>query len=123
RVLRWPGGLLRGGRGRLWVTSAAIAASLSGCGGGSEPAPPPDGHEGAAPTNRVEINAAVRQNLGITFARVERRNVARTLRVPGRFELLPTAAREYRSPVSGRVEVLVSQYEDVEEGTPLYRID
>lgn len=77
----------------------------------------------AAPTNRVDINAAVRQNLGITFAKAEYRNVARTLRVPGRFELLPTARREYRAAASGTVELFVQQYQAVEAGTPLYRLD
>lgn len=77
----------------------------------------------SAPTNRVDIPPSVRQNLGITFARVERRAVARTLRVPGQFELLPTARREYRTPLGGRVELLVAQYERVEAGTPLYRVD
>jgi len=76
-----------------------------------------------APTNRIDIPDAVRRNLGMTFAKVEPRNVARTMRVPGRFELLPTAEREYRAPVGGRVELLVSQYQRVEQGTPLFRID
>jgi len=77
----------------------------------------------AAPTNRVDINASARQNLGITFAKVESRNVARTLRVPGRFELLPTARREYRAAASGTVELLVQQYQAITAGTPLYRLD
>ncbi len=76
-----------------------------------------------APTNRVDIPAAVRQNLGITFAKVESRKVSQTLRVPGRFELLPTARREYRAPLGGRIELLVGQYQPVEAGTPLYRIE
>jgi multidrug resistance efflux pump len=76
-----------------------------------------------APTNRIDINASVRQNLGITFAKVENRNVARTLRVPGRFELLPTSQREYRAAASGTVELLVQQYQSVAAGTPLYRLD
>ncbi|MGE3108158.1 MAG: efflux RND transporter periplasmic adaptor subunit [Phycisphaerales bacterium] len=76
-----------------------------------------------APTNRVDINPAVRQNLGITFAKVERRNVAATLRIPGRFELTPTARREYRVPAHGRIELLVEQYQTVDAGTPLYRLD
>lgn len=76
-----------------------------------------------APSNRVDIPSSVRQNLGITFAKVEPRNVAQTLRVPGRFELLPTARREYRTPLPGRVELLVTQYQRVEAGTPLYRVD
>ena len=77
----------------------------------------------APPTNRVDIPAAVRSNLGITFATVERRRVQETLRVPGRFEYLPTAIREYRTMLPGRVELLVEQFEPVEAGTPLYRID
>jgi multidrug resistance efflux pump len=77
----------------------------------------------AAPTNRVDIPPAVRQNLGVTFAKVEARDVARTLRVPGQFELLPTARREYRAPVPGRVDLLVKQYDRVEAGTELYRVD
>lgn len=119
--------------------SMPLALTLTGCekkdaahgsddghGHGSEGAKAGGGasKEGeAAPTNRVDIPASVRQNLGITFAKVESRNVAQTLRVPGRFELLPTARREYRTPLSGRVEILVSQYQTVEPGTPLYRVD
>lgn len=90
----------------------------------------PEDHDGHAhaedhapvPTNRVEIPDAVRRNLGITFARVEPRNVERVLRVPGRFELLPTARREYRAPLDGTVELLVQPQQSVEAGTPLYRL-
>ena len=73
--------------------------------------------------NRVAIPAAVRSNLGISFVQVERRRVERTLRVPGRFEYLPTARREYRTAIPGRVELLVEQYERVDAGQPLYRLD
>jgi hypothetical protein len=79
------------------------------------------GAESTGPTNRVEIPAVVRSNLGITFAPVERRHVSSTLRVPGRFELLPTARREYRMTMPGHVELLVDQYEQVEAGQPLFR--
>lgn len=81
------------------------------------------GEAAAAVTNRVDIGPAVRQNLGITFAKVESRKVSRTLRVPGRFELMPTARREYRAVAAGRVELLVEQYAVVAAGTPLYRLD
>lgn len=86
-------------------------------------------HEGEASppsntvTNRVDVSPSVRQNLGIKFAKVEQRDVAQTLRVPGKFEYLPTARREYRAALGGRVEVLVEQYQRVEAGTPLYRIE
>ncbi len=80
-------------------------------------------HEASAPTHRIDIPPVVRTNLGITFARVEARAVARTIRVPGRFELLPQARREYRTMLSGRVELHVSQYDRVEPGTLLYTLD
>lgn len=115
----------------LLATALTIVAVLSGCERKVEKHADVDGHDhgggsssaAAAPTNRVDIPVAVRQNLGITFAKVETRNVARTLRVPGRFELLPTARREYRTPLAGRVDVLVIQFQVVEVGTPLYRVD
>lgn len=79
--------------------------------------------EHAVITNRIEIPEAVRQNLGITFAKVEYRAVSRTLRVPGTFESLPSARREYRTPLAGRVEILVDQYQAVTTGTLLYLLD
>ena len=76
-----------------------------------------------APTSRIDIPAAVRQNLAITFAKVESRAVAETLRVPGQFELLPTARREYRAPLGGRVELRAAQYAMLSRGDVLYEID
>lgn len=76
----------------------------------------------AAPTNRVDVPSTVRQNLGITFAKVEQRSVAQSIRLPGHFELIPEATREYHAMVDGRVDLLVSQYEEVQSGTPLYRM-
>jgi FtsZ-binding cell division protein ZapB len=112
-----------------FVLAVGLAAVLVGCDRKADTHGADDGHDhgaetsASAPTNRVAIPASVRMNLGITFARVESRNVARTLRVPGRFELLPTARREYRVPFAGRVELLVQQYQSVQPGTPLYRVD
>jgi len=74
-------------------------------------------------SDRVAIPASVRTNLGISFVEVERRQIEQTLRVPGQFEYLPTARREYRTMLPGRVELLVQQFDVVEEGTPLYRVD
>jgi hypothetical protein len=105
------------------VLIVSISIALSACKGGDEP----DGKiaapaQGAAPTNRVDIPPAVRQNLGITFAKVEKRRIGQTVRVPGSFELLPQARQEYRATLPGRVEYLVQQYQPVEAGTPLYRM-
>jgi hypothetical protein len=64
----------------------------------------------------------VRRNLGITFARVELRPVAQTLRAPGQFELQPEARREYRTMLDGRVELLVRQFEAIQPALPLFRL-
>lgn len=101
-----------------------ILALLAGC--QRDTAKPPAAAPGAAsaptPSNRVAVPETVRRNLGISFAQVELRAVAHTIRVPGQFELLPEARREYRTMLAGRVELLVSQFEAVEPGRPLYRL-
>ncbi len=99
--------------------SKSDAPQVGGAGAGANGS----GSSAAPPTNRVDIPAAVQRSLGITFARVEPRPVAKTLRVAGRFELLPTARREYRAPMKGRVDLLVKQYDTVAAGTPLFRVE
>lgn len=82
-----------------------------------------EGHDHGGQRNAMAVPESVRRNLGITFAKVEYRAVARTIRVPGRFELLPKARREYRTMLGGRVELHVSQYDRVEPCTLLYTLD
>lgn len=93
----------------------------------SETAPPTGAHQDDHDHNDhagniVDVPESVRRNLGITFAKVESRTVADSLRVPGRFELQPQARREYRTMLAGRVELLVKQFDPVSTGTPLYRL-
>ena len=107
------------------ISLMLIATLLVSC-GKSEPAADDHAHEHSEesmPTNRVAIPSTVRSNLGITFATVERRHIESTLRAPGRFEYLPTALREYRTPVPGRVEILVDQFDVIKDGDLLYRMD
>jgi len=78
---------------------------------------------GELPAGVIAIPASVRDHLGITFVPAERRAVRDTLRMPGSFESTPAARAQYRSAAAGRVEVLVSQYERVEPGRPLYRLE
>lgn len=104
--------------------SAAALAALAACAPAPGEAAGADPHEeaqAAVPSDRVDIPATVRRNLGITFAQVEVRRVAQTLRVPGAFELQPLARHEYRMALPGRVEMLVDQYDSVEPGRPLFR--
>lgn len=113
----------------LTLAAVVLASLHGGCrrenpdgaavGGASSAAVEP----AAAPTNRVEIPGSVRANLGITFAKVQRREVVDVMRVPGRFELQPGARRRYAAPLDGRVELLVGQYQRVEPGRPLFLLD
>ena len=76
-----------------------------------------------APTNRIAVPAAVRQNLDITCAKVERRPVQKTIRLPGQFELRPEARREFHAMAPGRVELHVTQFQSVEPDTLLATLD
>ena len=110
----------------LGCSATAAGCSDSDAAGPGGPGAAQAGHaEPRAPgvTNRIDVPAAVRENLGITFAKVERRPVAATLRAPGRFELLPSARRDYRSPLPGRINLAVKQFQPVKQGDLLMRID
>lgn len=81
----------------LLIAQFLLAIILGGGAGCRRDQPPGRGTRAhaaeAAPSNRVDIPESVRRNLGITFAQVESRPVAQTIRVPGQFELLPEARR------------------------------
>ena len=111
-------------RGLLSGLAAALPllSGVQACTRSPEPPPADAGEAAMAPTNRIDIPEPVRRNLGIEFARVEPRQVERTMRLPGRFELLPTARREHRAPIEGQIDLLVDQYQAVDAGTPLYRV-
>jgi multidrug efflux pump subunit AcrA (membrane-fusion protein) len=80
-----------------------------------------DGDHAHEVPGEIELPEAVRRNLGIRFARAERRVVEGLLRIPGAFELEPLARREYRMALPGRVELLVDQYDTVAPGDILFR--
>ena len=98
-----------------------LLAALAACGDTPVTDTPQD--EAPAPTNRIDVPKAVRDNLGIEFATVERRRVAATRRYPGQFTLLPKARREYRSMLTGHVEIRVDLLQRVEHGDLLAVID
>lgn len=118
----------------LLLAMSLLLFPLAGCKESKTPAKDPGtgeaksggGREGSAGEvanpNRIELPETVMQNLGITFAKAEMRRVASTLRLPGRFEMLPTARREYHADLPGHVELLVRQFQTVEPGTVLYRV-
>ena len=104
-----------------WSLPVVLIMALTSCDDGKDARDVSPEETGDAPTNRIEIPATVRGNLGITFARVERRKVADTLRVPGSFELRPLAKHEYRLLLPAQVRFEVDQFEEVEPGATLFR--
>ncbi|MEE9312707.1 MAG: HlyD family efflux transporter periplasmic adaptor subunit [Planctomycetota bacterium] len=104
---------------------AAIVVVLAGCVNDDAPVEAPKGAAGGETekkTNRIDLPANVRQNLGIRFAKVEKRIVSKTIRLPGTFELPPESGRVYTTRLTGQVEILVDQYADVKVGQPLYKL-
>ena len=100
----------------------AIAVSLTvlACAPAPEPGSQPAVEAAGSASAHIDVPATVRKNLGITFAKVESRRVAQTVRVPGVFELQPLARHEYRMVLPGRVELAVDQYQAVEPGDLLF---
>lgn len=105
------------------IGGALLLLAALGCQEKGSVAETPVAKQAPAITNRIDIPGPVRSNLGITFAKVERRAVASTIRVPGQFELIPTARVEHRTPLRGRVELLAQQFQSVRKGDVLYRLD
>ena len=105
------------------LVSAFLSFVAAACAPSVEPelSEPSADAEHDGPTDRIDIPATVRRNLGITFVDVEARRVAQTLRIPGAFEPRPLARHEYRMALPGRVELSVDQYDAVEPGQTLYR--
>jgi multidrug efflux pump subunit AcrA (membrane-fusion protein) len=104
-----------------WIPLAAMIVASASCDSGKNSDEAAVTEEGEAATNRIDIPATVRSNIGITFAKVERRQVADTLRVPGSFELKPLAKHEYRLLLPGHVRFEIDQFAEVNPGTLLYR--
>jgi multidrug efflux pump subunit AcrA (membrane-fusion protein) len=104
------------------LTLMTALAALSGCASDAGEDPAPEAQTALDPKGPgIELSSTIRRNLGVTFAKVEVRRVANTMRIPGTFEFTPLARREYRLPLAGRVELLVDENDPVEPGQPLFR--
>lgn len=104
-----------------WIPLAALIVASVSCDRGTNADNSTAEEAGEAATNRIDIPATVRSNLGITFAKVERRQVSDTLRVPGSFELKPLAKHEYRLLMPAQVRFEIDQFDEVKPGTLLFR--
>ena len=108
---------------RLTATILTLSALCAGCSERAARTADLTAAPGAAPTNRIDVPALVRRNLGIEFADVARRRVAQTLRLPAQVELLPSATQHYPAPYAGRVQVRVAPLQRVAAGDVLYALD
>ncbi|MCA9256647.1 MAG: efflux RND transporter periplasmic adaptor subunit [Phycisphaerales bacterium] len=114
-----------------FVNAALIVLGVGACrdnaqshgGAGRSAARPSEAHSDNAPSNRIDVPASVRQNLGVTFVEVERRPVRSTIRIPGQYELRPEARRDYHVMLAGRIELLVTRHQQVSKGDPLFHLD
>lgn len=106
---------------RLATAALPFVLFAAGCSRSAPQTTLPEDHPPA--TDRIDVPESVRKNLGIEFAKVERRTVATSLRLPGHFELLPQARHEHRTPMAGRVQIRVEPLQAVATGDVLYTID
>jgi len=84
----------------------------------SSTADPHAGHDhGAeAPAGAVELSDSAIENLGIKFAKCEKRAVSRTLRIPGAFEVSPGTRRAVSARIAGQVTPKVRAQDRVVAG-------
>ena len=108
---------------RSLLLPASAALLIIGCSQRALDEAPSAESASPAPTNRIDVPPLVRKNLGIAFADVQRRQVAQTLRLPAKVELLPSASQHYTAPYAGRVHVHVAPLQRVAAGDLLYSLD
>lgn len=104
----------------LVLTACPRKANVAAASGGGE--------NGAAPgapviTDRIDVPADVRQNLGITFVKAERRAISATRRYPGVFEWAPEAVREIRAPIAGYIVASQAPLQVYDKAVTLFELD
>ena len=77
----------------------------------------------ALTASALEIPLKNQELLALTFARAEERAVRDTLRIAGRFELMPNAETVYATPISGRVAMRVRPPQKVNAGDVLFTLE
>ncbi len=113
---------------KVWISSLCIAFLCFACFEGSSKKSAQnkskEKHQEHEPemSNRIDLPANSRKNLGIRFAQVERRQITDVLRLPGYFELRPDARRAYLAPLEGEVKFIAEEYQDVEVGDLLFEV-
>lgn len=80
------------------------------------------GHGEKKGARAVEVAAAVQRAMGLRTARPEKRRLASTVALTGRYELSPDARRTVATPVAGRLDVLVKPLARVKAGDALFTV-
>lgn len=106
----------------ICVAIMAVGLVLTGCGGdGGEPKKA-SGKAAEAPTNRIDLPASVRQNLGITWAEAKRGRLETVERVPGEIVVRPDRDWHLRAPLAGTLTRIAAPWTRVESGEVVVRI-
>lgn len=100
----------------LAVTLTALSLSMLGCEAEARSKSPPAPRPAVAPTNRISLPAEVIENLGITFAKVERRRLETRMLIPGRLDVPRSQRWELRAPAAGRIAFRKQRLDDVAAG-------
>lgn len=101
---------------RLGCLGVGVALALTACSGSGSQTEAAAAKPKAPITNRVAIPAAVRQSLGITFAKAESRAVTTTVQLAGTIDSKPAGRRPFHANVEGTLTLHVEPFEKVEVG-------
>lgn len=103
---------------------ALLAIALLGFGCGADDSTEPIGAAQGKPaiTNRIDIPPAVRQSLGITFARIEERSIGSTRRLAGLVEPTFEGLSPYHTSTPGIITVHVKPFDTVKAGQLLVSV-
>jgi len=103
-------------RSRLQITVLLVAVLGLGACGNSGEAPGKESAGATPPTNRIELPASVRQNLGITWAKARRGRLTRFYSVPGEIIARPDHSWALHAPLPGAVTSIARRWQAVKAG-------
>ena len=103
------------------ISVILLVAVCASCGGAKDD-PTPSVKSSEQPTNRIELPASVRQNLGITWSVAKRERMEKVYSVPGEIIAVPELNWDFHAPVSGTVLKVVDLWQPVSAGDVLIEI-
>lgn len=111
-------------RSRSCIVLPILITALAGCSPESPPATATPSDEGTPPpSNRIAIGGGIAENLGLSFVAATRGTLSVEKTVAGQIAVPAGRTHRLRTPVDGRVRVLVERWQRVATGDELLRIE